>query len=179
MLAECAAICARETRWLLNQCWVLGAEMDDDVMDQQKYCSAALVLASHLVAIAAPYDPALGHRLPEVPLHVARQIMTRADFIQAYDHINIFTIDSRGMVRADSVPMQSAFREVCTAEGFREHLERTLERIGAIESLGRTREVVAKDLVGGGKYVFEVGKRRGGEGGEVAEVGMRSVEGGE
>ncbi|MCJ1398190.1 hypothetical protein MMC11_001387 [Xylographa trunciseda] len=177
MLAECTEICARETRWLLNQCWVLGTEMDDDVMDQQKYCSAALVLASHLVSMSTPYDPDEGHLLPEVPLHLARQIMTRADFIQSYDHINIFTIDSRGMVRADSVPMQNAFREVCSAEGFQEHLEKTLERISAIESLGRTREVVAKDLVAGGRYTLDVGKKKGADGGFGAEVGMKATDG--
>ncbi|MCJ1315626.1 hypothetical protein MMC15_000946 [Xylographa vitiligo] len=177
MLVACAEIRARETRWLLNQCWVLGAEMDDDVMDQQKYCAAALVLAAHLVALSAPDDPEHGPRLPEVPLHLARQVMTRADFIQAYDHINIFTIDSRGMVRADSVPMQHAFREVCTADGFPEHLARTLERISAIESLGRTREVVAKDLGGGGKYTVEVGKRKGVDGGLTAVVGLKRPDG--
>ena len=44
--------------------------------------------------------------------------MTRADFIQLYDHDNIFTIDSRAMVRADSVPMMNAFREICAEPGF-------------------------------------------------------------
>ena len=92
--------------------------------------------------------------LPEIPLHHARQIMTRADFIQSYDHINIFTIDSRAMVRADSVPMFHAFRDICSTPGFDEHLQKTLDRISAIESLGRTREIVAKDLVGGGKYTI-------------------------
>jgi vacuolar-type H+-ATPase subunit E/Vma4 len=37
MLATCANIINIERRWFLNQCWILGAEMDDDVMDQQKY----------------------------------------------------------------------------------------------------------------------------------------------
>ena len=150
MLKECDAICTREKSWLLNQCWILGEEMDDDVMDQQKYCSAAMVLAKALVDLEksqATYHPEKGHMLPEISLHEARQIMTRADFIQGYDHINIFTIDSRAMVRADSVPMQNAFREICSEEGFAEHLEATLDRISAIESLGRTREVVAKDLI--------------------------------
>lgn len=81
--------------------------------------------------------------------------MTRADFIEPYDHINIFTIDSRAMVRADSVPMMNAFREICGEEGFEEHLEKTLERISAIESLGRTRELVVKDFVKGKKYEIE------------------------
>ena len=78
--------------------------------------------------------------------------MTRADFIKSYDHNNIFTIDAKAMVRADSVPMQVAFREICAEEGFDEHLQATLDRISAIESLGRTRELVAKDLVGGAEY---------------------------
>ena len=81
--------------------------------------------------------------------------MTRADFIEEYDHINIFTIDSKAMVRADSVPMMNAFREICGEEGFEEHLEKTLERISAIESLGRTRELVVKDFVENKKYEIE------------------------
>src|SRR4051812_30615097 len=104
--------------------------------------SAAMVLAKALVDLEKEmernYDPEGGHILPEIPLHKAREIMTRADFIQSYDHENIFTIDSRAMVRADSVPMQRAFREICAIENFDSHLDSTLERIGDIESLGRT-----------------------------------------
>lgn len=66
-------------------------------------------------------------------------------------------------MRADSVPMQRAFRSICAEEGFDELLEATLQRISDIESLGRTRELVAKDLVLGGKYKFLLkdGERRG------------------
>lgn len=124
-----------------------------------------MVLAKALVErqkeMEKPYDPKKGHILPQIPLHEARQIMTRADFIKNYDHINIFTIDSKAMVRADSVPMQNAFREICGEEGFNEHLYATLERISAIESLGRTRELVAKDLVGAGKYDISVRDGKG------------------
>jgi len=48
MLDMCEKISAIEKRWFLNQCWVLGSEMDDDVMDQQKWASAAMVLAKAL-----------------------------------------------------------------------------------------------------------------------------------
>lgn len=157
MLKTCNEICEVEKSWFLNNCWILGEEMDDDVMDQQKYASAAMVLAKALVdqekALTSEYPPQEGHVLPQIPLHKAREIMTRADFIKSYDHINVFTIDAKAMVRADSVPMQNAFRQICDEEGFEEHLEATLERISAIESLGRTREIVAKDLIGG-KYKF-------------------------
>ncbi|KAI7977976.1 hypothetical protein EIK77_009516, partial [Talaromyces pinophilus] len=37
MLQTCKDICEAEKSWLLNRCWILGAEMDDDVMDEQKY----------------------------------------------------------------------------------------------------------------------------------------------
>lgn len=55
-------------------------------MDQQKYASAAMVLAKALVdqekEMERTYDPERGHILPEIPLHKAREVMTRADFIQ-------------------------------------------------------------------------------------------------
>jgi hypothetical protein len=125
-------------------------------MDQQKYASAAMVLAKALVdkeqEMDIVCDPKQGHILPSIPLHKARQIMTRADFIQSYDHDNLFAIDSDAMVRADSVPMMNAFREICAMDGFDEYLENTLDRISAIESLGRTRELTIKDLWNGGQY---------------------------
>ncbi len=155
MLHACDKICQVEQTWFLNNCWILGEGMDDDVMDQQKYASAAMVLAKALVdqekEDEKTHDPEQGRLLPQIPLHKAREIMTRADFIKDYDHINLFTIDAQAMVRADSVPMLNAFRQICNEPNFEEHLNATLERIAAIESLGRTRELVAKDLVIG-KY---------------------------
>ncbi|OJD37522.1 atpase domain prokaryote protein [Diplodia corticola] len=159
MLEMCEAINRKEKIWLLNQCWILGEEMDDDVMDQQKFCAAAMVLASALVDLED--GKADSTRLPQVEVHKAREIMTRADFLQQLDHINIVAIDSNAMVRADSVPMQNAFREICREPGFKEHLQRTVDRIGAIESLGRTRELVLKDLVGDGEYQLAVRNAKG------------------
>jgi hypothetical protein len=37
MLEACEKIKEMEKTWFLNQCWILGEEMDDDVMDQQKW----------------------------------------------------------------------------------------------------------------------------------------------
>lgn len=37
MLHLCKKICTAEKTWFLNKCWILGPEMDDDVMDEQKY----------------------------------------------------------------------------------------------------------------------------------------------
>lgn len=162
MIQAAHKICQVEKTWFLNKCWILGAAMDDDVMDQQKYASAAMVLAQALVDEERTQSrPGDSHLLPQIPLHRARQIMTRADFIKDYDHINIFTIDAQAMVRADSVPMMNAFRDICTEDGFAEHLQATLDRISAIESLGRTREIVAKDLVAGAAYKIQGRPDRG------------------
>lgn len=140
-----------------NKCWILGEEMDDDVMDQQKFASSAMLLVKALVDMdRQQLDTETGHRLPELPLHQARQIMTRADFIQQYDHDNIFTIDCKARVRADSVPMMNAFREVCAQDWFADHLDKTMARIGDIESLGRTRELTLKDLWNGGRFGLQL-----------------------
>lgn len=182
MLHMCDEIVRQEKTWLLNQCGLLGSTMDDDgtvnslllmfsyltivlVMNQQKYASSAMVLVKELVRMEreldSTFDPEKGHILPQLELYKARQIMTRAEFIQQYDHMNIFTIDSNSMVRADSVPMQNAFREVASEEGFDQYLDDTLERIADIESLGRTREITIKDLWNGGKYNMTVKDRKG------------------
>ncbi|KAI1773115.1 hypothetical protein F4818DRAFT_443478 [Hypoxylon cercidicola] len=156
MLTTCDRIKEIEKTWFLNQCWILGSEMDDDVMDQQKWASAAMVLALALVdkeeEMEQTYDAEKGHVLPSYPMHKAQEIMTRADFIRDLDRLNLFTITSMAQVRASSVPMHRAFKEICAEPGFRQFLQDTLDRIAAIESLGRTRELVAKDLVLGGKY---------------------------
>ncbi|KAF2746641.1 hypothetical protein M011DRAFT_487058 [Sporormia fimetaria CBS 119925] len=178
MIRMCDHICHSEKTWFLNNCGILGTEMDDDVMDQQKYASTAMVLAQALYKKAQEmdktYDPECGHILPEFPLHRARYIMTRADFIRRHHELSIFAIDSHARVRADSVPMQRAFNEICSEPGFDELLEATLERIGDIESLGRTKELTFKDLWDGGKYKITVRDRKGGV---QSEVEMETVEG--
>ncbi|RPA82040.1 hypothetical protein BJ508DRAFT_325821 [Ascobolus immersus RN42] len=173
MMLKVHQICEGEKTWLLSQCGLLGMEMDDDVMNQQKLASAAMVLVRALVeqekerpkALCANPNTDIGpeydHSLPELPLYRARQVMTRADFIQQYDHLNLFTIDTDARVRADSVPMMHAFRDVVNEPGFDEYLEATLTRIADIESLGRTRELSIKDLWYGGKYNFTVRDRKG------------------
>ncbi|KAI0018869.1 hypothetical protein F4780DRAFT_473600 [Xylariomycetidae sp. FL0641] len=170
MLETCDDIKETEKTWFLNQCWILGSDMDDDVMDQQKWASAAMVLAQALVdkenedaerEDGSGYHPENGHILPAFPMHKAQEIMTRADFLRELDNLNLFTISCtpQALTRASSVPMMRAFREVCALPGFRRFLDATLRRIGDIESLGRTRELVAKDLVLGGRYLL--GKSEG------------------
>ncbi|KAI0598426.1 hypothetical protein F4775DRAFT_583788 [Biscogniauxia sp. FL1348] len=176
MLATCDEIKEIEKTWFLNQCWILGSGMDDDVMDQQKWASAAMVLAQALVdkekEMEKTFDPKTGHVLPSFPMHKAQEVMTRSDFIRELDRLNLFTITSDAEVRASSVPMWRAFKEICEVPGFRQFLEETLERISDIESLGRTRELVAKDLVLGGKYEISKGSGRDAK----VEIALREKE---
>ncbi|KAI5304168.1 hypothetical protein KEM56_006778 [Ascosphaera pollenicola] len=175
MLAACDRVKETEKTWFLNKAWILGSEMDDDVMDQQKWASAAMVLAKALVdkekESSQSYDPEKGHDLVSIPLHKAREVMTRADFIHSYDSENLFYIDSDAMVRADSVPMMQAFREICAEPGFDQFLEDTLDRISGIESLGRTRELTVKDFWDGGKFRVITRDKDGNEAGTV-EIGV-------
>ena len=60
-----------------------------------------------------------------------------------------------------------AFQEICAIENFDKHLDGTLQRIGDIESLGRTRELTIKDLWDSGKYRVVVRDNRGRESGTV------------
>jgi hypothetical protein len=159
MIKACDMICAREKRWLLSQCWILGKDMDPGAEEQQDVCSSAMLLAKMLIdkekemRAAGTWDGTL----PQVPLYKAREIMTNPDWIKSHDHNNIFTIDSNGMVQADSVAMQNAMRDICSQPGFDQHLQDTLDRLDEIESLHRTRELTLKDLGHDGQYRAVVG----------------------
>lgn len=160
MTQACHQLIDREKTWFLNQCGLLGEDMDDDVMESGKFSTSAMFLMRELVRLdkerTSQLTPeeltSVDYSIPRIPLWRARQIMTRPDYIQRYDNLNIFTIDSSSRVKADSVVMQRAFGEIASLPGFDELLEETADRVSAIESLGRTRELVAKDLVLGAKY---------------------------
>ncbi|KFA60550.1 hypothetical protein S40285_09302 [Stachybotrys chlorohalonatus IBT 40285] len=151
MEQACDDIIAKEKRWFLDQCWILGQDMDDNAEDHQDFSTAAMLMAKALVAREEEmaHDAAGPLTLPAIPLHKARELMTRPDFIKGHDHLNIFSIDSECMVRADSMAMQNVFRDICSQEGFEGHLQETLDRLDELESLGRTREVAFKNLTKG------------------------------
>ena len=148
--------------------WLARDDMDDDVMESGKFSSSAMLLMREFVEMdrqksnpllislsssdGTHSSQLMNHRLPELPLWRARQIMTRPDYIQRFDNLNIFTIDSESRVRADSVPMMRAFHEIASQPHFDQLLEDTIDRVADIEALGRTRELVLKDLQLGSHY---------------------------
>lgn len=184
IIRACHEIIDREKTWLLNQCGLLGMDMDDDVMESGKFSSSCMLLVKEFVemdkarenhnliihggSLADDQVRDDDHHLPELPLWRARQIMTRPDYIQQYDNLNIFTIDSELRVRADSIPMMRGFHEILSQPHFNELLDDTIQRVADIESLARTREVLFKDLNLGSKY--EIVKKL--EGNKI-EVGVK------
>jgi hypothetical protein len=78
---------------------------------------------------------------PHLTWAEVRQVMTRPDFVNELDHLNIIHIDRHHRIRADSMPLLRAFRKVAESEGFEDRLAEVMDRVSAIESLGRTREV--------------------------------------
>ncbi|KAN0066559.1 hypothetical protein ACQY0O_000653 [Thecaphora frezii] len=92
---------------------------------------------------------------PHLTWGEARQTMTRPDFIMELDHLNIIHIDRHHHIRADSMPLLRAFRRVAESEGYGDKLEAVMDRVSAIESLGRTRELVWKEQGDGGKFLIK------------------------
>ncbi|KAG9020697.1 hypothetical protein FS837_007961 [Tulasnella sp. UAMH 9824] len=143
-----------EKGWLLS---VIGLipDCDDDVMDEQKVCSSSWSLLREFVkqyrekeeelkAAAKPGELIPEPELPGISYYEARQIMTRADFLGMLDHLNIINIDTDHMVRPDSMVVLRAAIEIVEEPGFDELLDGVKDRIDAIESLHRTRELTWK-----------------------------------
>lgn len=85
----------------------------------------------------------------------ARQVMTRADFLVPLDRLNLIQIDCHHHIRADSMPLLRALERVALEPGYEDKLERVMDRISAIESLGRTRELLFKEVGRGGKFLIK------------------------
>ncbi|KAG7194302.1 uncharacterized protein KQ657_005032 [Scheffersomyces spartinae] len=168
VIQACHELIDREKTWFLNQCGLLGSSMDDDVMESGKFSTSAMLLMKEFVemdqgnkdSIINTNNTIKDHKLPDLPLWRSRQVMTRNDYIQEYDNLNIFTIDSLSRVKPDSVPMMRAFHEIHSQPYFNELLEETTQRVADIEALNRTREILFKDLNLGSK--FEIIKKPNG-----------------
>ncbi|GAA6002799.1 hypothetical protein JCM10207_007688 [Rhodosporidiobolus poonsookiae] len=81
---------------------------------------------------------------PKVTYREAREVMTRPDYIVDLDAWHIINVDRFHNVRPDSRLMLSAFKAVAAEEDFQEKLDNVCDRINAIESLHRTRELTVK-----------------------------------
>ncbi len=156
MIRKAQELKDQEKTWLLNQC-ALIPDFDDDVLDDGKWYAGAFTMAQALVEEEKRLP--VSETLPTIPLYRCRQILTRADFMQKLDQLNIITIvrligrirknscnqDSNANVRPDSRAMMNAFREIVAEDDFQDNLDNVKDRCDAIESLHRTRELVWKE----------------------------------
>ncbi|PIL33451.1 hypothetical protein GSI_04074 [Ganoderma sinense ZZ0214-1] len=172
MVKHARHLLAVEKAWLLSQIGLIP-DCDDDVMDEQKWSSCSWLLLREFVkrrredvervkeeierGEAKPEDldelP-----LPRISYYEARQIMTRADFMDELDRKNIIAIDINHDVTPDSMLILRAAEEVCAEEGFDDLLDGVRDRVDEIESLHRTRELTFKDLDKGDRLRLSVDK---------------------
>ncbi|KAJ4483496.1 hypothetical protein J3R30DRAFT_3448946 [Lentinula aciculospora] len=160
-----------EKAWLLSQIGLIR-DCDDDVMDEQKWSSCSWLLLQEFVKMRQKQEKErdeglqlgkYGDNLPELPMpsipyHKCRQIMTRADFLEELDRVNIVSIDVNHNVRPDSMLILLAARQVVETEDFEEVLNSVRDRIDEIESLHRTRELTFKDVDKGDRIRLVVDK---------------------
>ncbi|KAH9813282.1 hypothetical protein DFH28DRAFT_1029810 [Melampsora americana] len=148
MIHAAKIIIEREKQWLLSRIGLI-IDCDDDVMDEQKWSSSSFLLMQALAKQAeeeleSTADTDGSSFQKGILYSEARQIMTRADFLDQLDHENMISIDIDYRVRPNSVVMLNVIKEICNEPDFEERLESVMERISAIESLGRTRELTWK-----------------------------------
>ncbi|KAF8346001.1 hypothetical protein F5887DRAFT_145941 [Amanita rubescens] len=171
MLDKAKHLVAKEKEWLLSQTGLIP-DCDDDVMDEQKWSSCSWLLLREFAklrqeqikereeAIKAGFvDPDNAELpLPVIPYWKCRRIMTRADFLEELDQLNIVSIDTDFNVRPNSMLILHAACEVVEEEGFDELLDNVRARIDEIESLHRTRELTFKDIGNGDRIRLWVDK---------------------
>jgi hypothetical protein len=174
MIQTAESLREREKSWVLSQIGLIP-DCDDDVMDEQKWSSCSWLLLREFVKqrieLEKKRDEAIEAGastkewaelpLPRIPYWKCRQIMTRTDFIEGLDHLNIISIDINHDVRPDSMIVLQAAREVVEEEGFDEILDGVRDRIDEIESLHRTRELTFKDVAPGDSVYVKVNKSGG------------------
>ncbi|EDR08874.1 uncharacterized protein LACBIDRAFT_249442 [Laccaria bicolor S238N-H82] len=147
-----------EQGWLLSQIGLIP-DCDDDVMDEQKWSSCSWLLLREFVKLrqeqekerevkisAGEVDSEEALPLPSLPYWKCREIMTRADFLEELDRLNIIAIDIHHDVRPDSMLILQAAQEVVKGDGFDDVLDGVRSRIDEIESLHRTRELTVRNL---------------------------------
>ncbi|KIP11242.1 hypothetical protein PHLGIDRAFT_83667 [Phlebiopsis gigantea 11061_1 CR5-6] len=172
MLQHAQHLLQVEKAWLQSQIGLIQ-DHDDDVMDEQKWSSCSWLLLREFakrrqeqerevreqIAAGENSPEALEDLpLPKIPYYECRQIMTRTDFLEELDRLNIIAIDINHDVTPDSLLLLRAAREVVEAEGFDEQLDDVRDRVDEIESLHRTRELTFKDVKDGDRIRLSVDK---------------------
>ena len=119
--------------------------------------------------------PQAGRVLPSFAMHKAQEIYAQGRFIRGSPPVETCSPSRAGprfgVFRGDATCLSGDMRHA----GFPDFQAATLQRVADIESLGRTRELVAKDLVLGGKYEVRKPEKGGGGTGGVGDYASLEI----
>ncbi|KAF7362225.1 hypothetical protein MVEN_00568700 [Mycena venus] len=148
-----------EKAWLCSQIGLIP-DLDDDVMDEQKWSSCSWLLLQEFVRLRKEQervrDEAIAAgKLDKNDLDLP---LPKIPYWRYLDRANIVAIDVQHDVRPDSMLILHAARQVVEEDDFEEILDNVRSRIDEIESLHRTRELTFKDVESGDKIRLSVDK---------------------
>ncbi|KAG2067008.1 hypothetical protein BDR04DRAFT_1028764 [Suillus decipiens] len=128
-----------EKAWLEN---CLGLIPDCDNDEEQKWSLHCWTLLREFVRLYRAKQKELGDRwdplkLPVIPAWRCQQIMTRPDYLEELDRLDVVYIDMNSNVQPDSMLVLRAALDVVEKEGFDELLEDVRCRIKEIGNLRR------------------------------------------
>ncbi|QRV73664.1 hypothetical protein RhiJN_01678 [Ceratobasidium sp. AG-Ba] len=162
-----------ERAWILTNIGLIP-NFDDDALNEasaytQKWSSCSWLLLREFVRRRIAQEEAFREKmgaqssvrtLPmlSIPHYECRRIMTRADFLDGLDSLNIISIDTNHEVWLDSMVTLKAAREIIVEDGFETMLENVLNRIDEIEILTRTREIAFSDSKSGDRVRVTIDK---------------------
>ncbi|KAG1842237.1 hypothetical protein DFJ58DRAFT_806517 [Suillus subalutaceus] len=143
MLQAAEDLLRLEKAWL-ESCLGLIPDCDNDgeVVIQQKWSLHCWTLLREFVRLYRAKQKELGNcwdplKLPVIPSWRCQQIMTRPDYLDELDRLDVVYIDMNSNVQPDSMLVLRAVIDIVEKEGFDELLEDVRCRIKEIENLRR------------------------------------------
>ncbi|KAG2144663.1 uncharacterized protein EDB93DRAFT_1288952 [Suillus bovinus] len=143
MLQAAQDLLRLEKAWLENRLGLIpDCDNDDEVVTQQKWSLHCWTLLREFVRLYRAEQKASGDswdplKLPVIPAWRCQQIMTRPDYLDELDRLDVVYIDMNSNVQPDSMLILRAALDIVEREGFDELLEVVRCRIKEIENLRR------------------------------------------
>ncbi|OCH86761.1 hypothetical protein OBBRIDRAFT_782700 [Obba rivulosa] len=160
MLGMAQRLLQAEKAWLLSNIGLI-IDCDDGALEDQRFSSCSWLLLREFVRMRKEdekrrqdaiesgilgVDAAPGLPLPNIPYYVCRQIMTRPDYIERLDQLNVIAIDVYHGVVPESELLLNAARETVDEEQFDVLLEQVRHRVSSGTSETGTKEPKSIDV---------------------------------
>ncbi|KAG1742684.1 uncharacterized protein EDB91DRAFT_1127505 [Suillus paluster] len=143
MLQAADELLRLEKAWLESCLGLIpDCDIDQGVVNQQKWSLQCWTLLREFVRLYRANQEESGDRwdpskLPVIPSWRCQQIMTRHDYLDELDRLDVVYIDMNSNVQPDSMLVLRAALDIIEKEGFDELLEDVRCRIKEIENLRR------------------------------------------